>query len=65
VKLYVVAMEALRKKETEDETKCTTKIDGFLSFHLRGGGVWIFFPNMVGSLKWRGEMGVWIFFSTW
>jgi len=32
VNLYVVAMEALRKKETQDETKLTTKIDGFLSF---------------------------------
>jgi hypothetical protein len=45
-------MEALRKKETEDETKCTTKIDGFLSFHLRVGGVWIFFFNMVSFWVW-------------
>jgi len=32
VKIYVVAMEGLRKKETQDETKFTTKIDGFMSF---------------------------------
>jgi hypothetical protein len=32
VKIYVAAVEALRKKETQDETRFTTKIDGFLSF---------------------------------
>jgi hypothetical protein len=32
VKIYVAAVEALRKKEKQDETQCTTKIDGFLSF---------------------------------
>ncbi len=33
VKIYVAAaVEALRKKETQDETQFTTKIDGFLSF---------------------------------
>jgi hypothetical protein len=32
VKIYVAAVEALRKKEREDETPFTTKIDGFLSF---------------------------------
>jgi hypothetical protein len=32
VKIYVVAMEALKKKERQDETQFTTKIDGFLSF---------------------------------
>jgi NADH:ubiquinone oxidoreductase subunit 6 (subunit J) len=33
VKIYVAAaVEALRKKEREDETQFTTKIDGFLSF---------------------------------
>jgi hypothetical protein len=32
VKIYVAAMEALRKKERQDETQFTTKIDGFLSF---------------------------------
>jgi hypothetical protein len=32
VKIYVVAAEALRKKERQDETEFTTKIDGFLSF---------------------------------
>jgi hypothetical protein len=33
VKIYVVAVEALRKKERQDETQFTTKIDGFLSFN--------------------------------
>jgi hypothetical protein len=32
VKTYVAAVEALRKKERQDETQFTTKIDGFLSF---------------------------------
>jgi hypothetical protein len=32
VKIYVVAVEALRNKEGQDETQFTTKIDGFLSF---------------------------------
>jgi hypothetical protein len=32
VKIYVTAVEALRKNERQDETQFTTKIDGFLSF---------------------------------
>jgi len=32
VKIYEAAVEALRKKERQDETQFTTKIDGFLSF---------------------------------
>jgi hypothetical protein len=32
VKIYVAAVEALRKKERQDETQFTTQIDGFLSF---------------------------------
>jgi hypothetical protein len=32
VKIYVAVVEALRKKERQDETQFTTKIDGFLSF---------------------------------
>ncbi len=32
VKIYVAAVEALRKKERQDETQFTTKIDGFVSF---------------------------------
>jgi hypothetical protein len=32
VKIHVAAAEALRKKERQDETQFTTKIDGFLSF---------------------------------
>jgi len=32
VKYYVAAMEALRKKERQDETQFTTKIHCFLSF---------------------------------
>jgi hypothetical protein len=31
VKIYVAAVEAIRKKEKQDETHFTTKIDGFLS----------------------------------
>jgi hypothetical protein len=32
VKIYVAAVEALRKKERQDETQFTTKIDGLFSF---------------------------------
>jgi len=32
VKIYVAAVEALMKKERQDETQFTTKMDGFLSF---------------------------------
>jgi len=32
MKIYVAAVEALRKKERQDETQFTTNIDGFLSF---------------------------------
>ncbi len=32
VKIYVAAVEALRKMERQDETQFTTEIDGFLSF---------------------------------
>ncbi len=32
VKIYVAAVEVLRKNERQDETQFTTKIDGFLSF---------------------------------
>jgi hypothetical protein len=32
VKIYAALVEALRKKERQDETQFTTKIDGFLSF---------------------------------
>jgi hypothetical protein len=30
--MYVASVEALKKKERQDETQFTTKIDGFLSF---------------------------------
>jgi hypothetical protein len=36
VKIYVAAVEALRKKERMDETQFTTKIDGFLTFFFAG-----------------------------
>ncbi len=39
VKIYVVAVEALIKKERHDETQFTSKIDGFLSFNLH--------PNLI------------------
>jgi hypothetical protein len=32
VQIYVAAVEVLRKKERQDETQFTTKINGFLSF---------------------------------
>jgi hypothetical protein len=32
MKIYVVVMEVLRKKEKQDEIQLITKIDGFLSF---------------------------------
>ncbi len=32
VKIYVTAVEALKKKERQDETLFTTKIDGSMSF---------------------------------
>jgi hypothetical protein len=32
VKIYAAAVEALGKKERQDETQFTTEIDGFLSF---------------------------------
>ncbi len=32
VKIYVAAVEALRKNERQDETQFTTKFEGFLSF---------------------------------
>jgi hypothetical protein len=33
VKIYAAAVEALRKKEREDETQFTAKINGFSQFH--------------------------------
>jgi hypothetical protein len=33
VKIYVAAVEELRKKERQDETQFTSKIDGFMSFN--------------------------------
>jgi hypothetical protein len=35
VRIYAAAVEALRKKERQDETQFATKIDGFLSFMPR------------------------------
>jgi hypothetical protein len=32
VRIYVAAVEALRKKERQDEPRFITKIDGFVSF---------------------------------
>ncbi len=34
VKIYVAAVEALKKKERQDETQFTTKIDGILSSNI-------------------------------
>ncbi len=33
MKIYVAAVEALRRKERHDETQFITKIDGFSEFH--------------------------------
>jgi hypothetical protein len=33
VKIYVATVEALKKKERQDETQFTTKIDGFSQSH--------------------------------
>ncbi len=33
MKIYIIIVEALRKKERQDETQFTTKIDGFLNFN--------------------------------
>jgi hypothetical protein len=33
VRIYVAAVEALRKNERQDETQFATKIDGFFEFH--------------------------------
>ncbi len=33
MKIYAAAVEALRKKEREDETQFTAKINGFSQFH--------------------------------
>jgi hypothetical protein len=33
MKIYIIIVEALRKKEKQDETQFTTKIDGFLNFN--------------------------------
>jgi cytidylate kinase len=33
VKIYVTAVEALRKKKRQHETQFSNKIDGFLSFN--------------------------------
>jgi hypothetical protein len=33
LKIYVAAVEALKRKERQDETQFTTKVDGFFEFH--------------------------------
>jgi len=33
IKIYVVEVEVLKKKETHDETHFTTKFDGFMNFN--------------------------------
>jgi hypothetical protein len=44
VKIYVAALEALRKKERQDETQFTTKIDGVSEFH----------PQLNANVLFRG-----------
>jgi hypothetical protein len=55
VKIYVAAVEeALKKKETQDETQFTTKIDGFINyeFHppLNANNVLVFFCRFFKNL---------------
>ncbi len=47
MKIYVAAVEALRKEERHDETQFTTKIDGFLSFIPP----WLLLYSFAGFLK--------------
>jgi hypothetical protein len=47
VKIYVAVVEALRKKERQDETQFITKIDGFLSVIPR----WMLMQFFAGFLK--------------
>jgi len=50
VKIYVAAVEALRKKERQNETQFTTKIDGFLSFTPRWIMLMYFFCRLFLNL---------------
>ncbi len=49
MKIYVVAVQALRKKETQDETQFTTKLGGQTSLgpsHLQRSAVLPFRENL-------------------
>jgi hypothetical protein len=54
VKTCVSAVEALRKKERQDEIQFTTKIDGFLSFIPR----WMLMYCFAGFSEWPNS-GFW------
>ncbi len=49
MKIYVAAVEALRRKERQDETQFTTKIDGFMSFIPRWMLMFFFFQAFFES----------------
>jgi hypothetical protein len=52
VKIYVVAVEALRKKETQDETQFTTKIDSRFATNCSSYTV-----GSSGGAKAKGKTG--------
>ncbi len=52
VKIYVAAVEALRKKERQDETQFTTKIDAFFEFHPRLNAHVLFFCRFFWIPPW-------------
>jgi len=67
VKIYVAAVEALRKKKRQDETEFSTNIDGFLIFIPR----WVliyFFANfiLISHCVWP-NLGFWccLFLTLW
>jgi hypothetical protein len=52
VKIYVAAMEALKKNERLDETQCTTKIDD---------GYWAQIPKVRVKTQYKGKKsGGWL-----
>ncbi len=59
VKIYVAAVEALRKKERHAETQLTTKIDGFLSFHHLLNGNVLFCRFLLNRTLCIPKSGLW------
>jgi hypothetical protein len=59
VKIYVAAVEALRRKERQDETQFTTKIYGFLRFIPRLNANVLFCSFFFFSPCVRPNSGFW------